>query len=808
MLDDLHKYTHIPTAVDATALNYKEGARGRLIKVMIVGNPTALAPNINSCDGNDKLHHPESLQVKLQQRGKDHDGLSRAIIAASARCDDGPLRGVVVPSGFALVTIKPNSRIAVGVTEVRAPYGKTTPFVPITLDSVYCDTCLLKNRVGDDELMMCDYNVQGSVTCIVGRHRLCCKPVVVASGVADHVHYCSAHLPKDPSTSKKRDSTESPFKYRLSSFERDRQIAIASSSARRPSSSSSGPGLFSERPFMSEAESTMQFIDDLATACNESATALHRVHDIPASSHSSNPRTGGAASSSSRSNLIDDSSPIKYYLSAFERNRQLKSAAVGNQSSEEQRSVRRRIELDQGKIKERMELSDEEPIIDLTSSPIANDDESNESLIQDAPSVEVEDEPDHGDDGSDGDGSFGHDGVGDGERDCDGEGHGDGEGDGDDPDYINEGDDPDDDGESDEGWVIGKLADISITDGDADSSILKKILPCLHERKFEDTKINEHYVDIAWSPATTIEITKVINSRANDLFTSMQQRVNFTNTYIGGKDGKNLRSLKQEYSEIKSCCGRHVTDKSHPYFSPLEMVKRRLRLCFSGETLRKDIGQHILNRTAGADKVCLRVEGLPSCIPCYRASIGTSHRTMQRVQEGLSWGGGNSVAQDMRKICSGRDNHIMLTIVQNILLMIDMGMGETLPTGEGGKLHRSLSMPFTTERAFAAELVLFMCKFAGPDLGPVNLDNARKRLSATSIHRALRYILERHHIAISCVKHKKFMKCTACAFFDGERDRARGNATQLARVAMSRHMHLEQVQFERSRFEILKKATM
>lgn len=727
--------------MSVATLGYIE--KGQRIDVSIVGDPTTIGPNTNSCDS-IMVNLPEILIGELNQSKSNDPKLTRAILAASGS-KSSPLN-VVVPSGFAFVTAKPRAGIIINHTEMMARYQNESNrsfFLEIDQSDVYCDVCFIKKTSLTDEIVMCDHNTEAGAACLQGRHRLCFEAPVSISAIASMTHLCQLHrIESAPQQSSLRSyAPSSPLVLAPSYIPslRPRVIyspLILAPSSKLPSSSSVIQSESSSKLLQSRSYVRRQL--DL-TVDGAVPPQSHHLITIEAS--------------------INDDDP----------------AVMTDELANEQKDD---VAID---------AAPDQEFIDWYNADVPSDAEADEWEID---ADADDDQPMCSDD--------------------------------DQSDY-----EPDDDAVMKTSSLLGHKrvrVDASSDDIPADDESASVASVSAGAGPLRSASVGSGFVVKLrdWDRTIKSGAFSMINASANDDATLRKMVFDDAARYKrqGRRqqeiDNFDVESLMKNYSEVKSCCGVPAfmigAQASHPFSSPVSMLERRIQRCNTPSTLKDYTATHLMNQSISpnGDNRQVMLDGRRCCQSCFLASTGSSSRSFRRTNSDLSKGYG-SIGQDLRSVVSGRRNNLVQLLVHNIMLMIDMGMGQTLPTSDGGHKYQSIHMPFTTQKAFSTQIVLFMMQFSGVDDRPLNAEEYEKAcivITPNSLRRAIQELRNKHHIAISITKVVKFMRCTSCSRFDNERkelNKTANNAHLVQALSLRRRAHIDQVVFERAQFDIVKK---
>jgi hypothetical protein len=175
---------HCPTGFNAANLDYEED--GAKVRVVLLGNPMKIGPNLNSC-GKTTYDLPISIKAAWKMRPADDAALLAAVAVESAK--GGPIRNVSVPGDFLSINVPYDQGTKMCRTEVVIEYGDEFYKVRSTPDDdAHCDQCFAKHSEPEDRMLFCS-----DKTCKVGRHRCCFRRPIAKTDVAEYIHMCWNH---------------------------------------------------------------------------------------------------------------------------------------------------------------------------------------------------------------------------------------------------------------------------------------------------------------------------------------------------------------------------------------------------------------------------------------------------------------------------------------------------------------------------------------------------------------------------------------------------------------------------------------
>ena len=698
LYNEIYQYCHCPTAVHCINLGYIDEYHN-FIDVTCIGDPTAIGPNINSCDNDDVANF---ILGTLHQRKSNDAALQKAI--SDATRVGLPLRNVVVPAGYAYVAIKADvlNQARYGETEVLTKYEidkSSSFFVQIDEENAYCDVCCLKFSEARNKLILCDVD-----DCLQGRHRQCFAQTLRIQDVTRLRHLCNTHM--DCSNSPMHNILDSPSAASIVEcvdspivFEDSRPIQL--SSMHTPSSHSNSATSSSSATSIEECmQSPIEFQDSRPTRLLSAATSFALSISAPCE-----------AKKTSRKRLLDD-----IEMSAATRQSIMKKQA---QQAEENADGTHDDDSEYN-------LSVNEEVIDNT---IATTQECGQRSIS---------------------------------------------------------------------RRINGVDPIVVTP----SAPKYKMRVANVERRV----VAGGFVQINLSINQTAVLNKMILEHV-----SRNLKIKKCNKQRKIESIK-IKDLMRDFSCIISCilqCGVMLSNSTHPFSAPEKLLHYRFNYCSSDQDLRLHAFTHLVDRSYDRDGRVITLEGHRVCQGCFQMAMGCSDSTIKRIHAKVVQKHTIIAVEDARTHMSGcGQGGATAHLVTVILKMIDDGLGQTLPTNEGGARNRSISMPFTTRTAFYKQILLYIVNMSGCDIEgvPAMLEIADKQVQPNLVRRALKFIEDKHHIAISIQRCIKFMKCTACSKFDNEKRRLIGSCDKQAMIKLWQKVnkHLQQVFRERSEFNKLK----
>lgn len=768
LFKSMNKLLHCPTAVRVNNLSYKDD-NNEVVDVTIVGDPRQVGPNVNSSDG-FRLHAPGSVRASLHQHSKNDDDLLRAIASAKASGSR-----VVVPSGFAFVNVVDKDLIhcELNWSELRCDYGSSF-FTEPDLEHSFCDVCFKKFSTGDNRLILCDHQSVHH-PCLRGRHQKCCVPKVQNSDVEDMHHFCNEHNPSPPSSPFHCMDENSPTLKIVESAVVVPSIVLDDTTEMDLSSSSAD--LDSPRQVIKEndLESPRQVIND------DDIDSPRQIVTNSTSEHQFSPASLASSAFTSPSCSSNDSSyhpsPRQVRARSHSDNRPTKrSLHIEINDAGTTRGARKPMTIDSSTSPLHTRMIDTAATHSSNLARVDEDDEMVESplpsSLDDSHSTNIEEEM-----------------------------------------LVNQ------NSSAAASFIPGPL-----------------YMATIDKPRFTAPLIVAH-ANFLWRRGDMRVLTLSDNERAmmgktmlsklegkkrideSDVAVIKKRQIQMTKINV------QLNKMMKEFTIISNCkhrCGvsdsvvdgsMHPTPSTapHPFHSPESLFNYRQEKCKTGVIKKEHVYEHLVNRRATESKDDVKYVtfyGRSICIACFQMAIGYSDSSMRRMHRLVL--DKYSLSPRSLKMSISMHGSVTMHLATLIMAMIQIGYGQTLPTANGG-FHTSIHMPFTTKSSFASQILLFASEKMGSTTEIARMIARNNQIiNPSSLRRAFKFIQAKYNIIITIIKTIKFMRCTACAKFDCEKQRliSTHNTAGFGPWARRKHRHLGQVSNERQSCSAVKDESM
>lgn len=190
LFEEFAKLFHCPTAVYAKHLNYT--AEGKTVKVILLGNPTCIGPNLNSTDRVSAAQLIAHQYLHVPFAGREIHLVPKPGATEKMQIDDSSvyfsLSGEIMSDA--------RSRNAELVTNYQTNPGSTEFFKPHHDADAYCDDCFKLSYSDSDPIIMCS-----TQHCTEGRHFSCFKRNQGPQSLKDITnfhHTCRSHEVEAP----------------------------------------------------------------------------------------------------------------------------------------------------------------------------------------------------------------------------------------------------------------------------------------------------------------------------------------------------------------------------------------------------------------------------------------------------------------------------------------------------------------------------------------------------------------------------------------------------------------------------------
>lgn len=334
----------------------------------------------------------------------------------------------------------------------------------------------------------------------------------------------------------------------------------------------------------------------------------------------------------------------------------------------------------------------------------------------------------------------------------------------------------------------------------------------------EITKTLDDYSKAEFSPSQLKALTEIVEQYA---------QVNATKFKGKESAGMMLReesspdrvikwgNLRHDAAEIGACCGNIKQNirlpPSHPFLSVEKLLKRRVELIGQGASdilTNRVIMSYMEN--VGEDPADLNLpkkekkhriftfDGVRSCANCFRAVLGVGRDRLFTVRKNLSKGE-HLIADCRNQQFIHKSQDKVFEIVTELQNHIRDEMCEFLPTNEGGE-NQSFQFAFTQK----TDLKSFLEEKLYGEQNQFLPEAEKKKISESSLRRALRHCSKSLNLNISCAKSKKFMKCDSCIFLDNKKKECSKDPRTMKTVQKQRYEHFHQVKTQRDHYQKLR----
>lgn len=759
---------HCPTGVSVPSLAYEEG--GERIEVTLLGHPASICSNINSGERALSSHRAACARAVMRQRPADDAALNDALAAARAKHMSGPLRGVVVPPTFVVMSLEASGIPVSGAATMEIiawrdasemDQSDSTP----EADESYCDVCLVKGQTASNPIILCD-----GQPCAVGRHMGCFLPSLALNQIADITHHCFVHSSPSPIHPLLADPVvPDPIAHR-SPVRRAAAVALLESPDRESWNVQSPQG--------------------------RAASSAPRM------------RGKGAGDAARRPIALMDSPEQELWNKQPSQSAQ-QDGGSGVQSADGGRigvtDTEEMYELHRSSAPP--DASTHELYMDLTCQgsqvsggliPRCLDVAPDPNHTPSRASYTIVSEDEEGEDDERGDDRSAYV-AGD---DANWQPH-------------DDGDIDDDESSSAAPSMVSAAATLASSATAATRRNAKTIsylfpLKIAAESEREREKVtNTNYQPFYLKTKDFAAIQAIVYPKKPAC------RI--------GKKQSDIQGAKKSWDYILNCC--HLGENrilgvlpTHPFHSFENMLKSRVEHCPNDSKARVYIEGFLNNRTKDPDDDAVGphslekgtkrtrnivLNGVRVCDTCFQCYTGMSKRTFYRYQKELKVQGGQ-VGSDYRKMTSGRRAGIVPQLMNAIRSMIKEGYAQSLPTTAGGQSNTSMSFPATTLKGFAAAIAGYMMTRSGQSMqDATQYLKAWDTISATSLTRAMQQLREDEQLTISLAKCIKFTICTLCSKFDHELRRCTSQEERII-IHQKKQEHMGQVILERKTFADLR----
>jgi hypothetical protein len=174
---------HCPTAVQAAHLDYTDDS-GTLIKVILLGNPTCIGPNMNASDQTTAALQVSKKYANIAFSGNGKSSKEAARVGDKLQVKDDCVH-FTITSAMLMQARQYKSEF---VTKYETDVDRNKFFKAYNEESVFCDVCFSLTQSKSNPILCCDAQL-----CLNGRHRECFDTPPSKEDLPVFAHTCQDH---------------------------------------------------------------------------------------------------------------------------------------------------------------------------------------------------------------------------------------------------------------------------------------------------------------------------------------------------------------------------------------------------------------------------------------------------------------------------------------------------------------------------------------------------------------------------------------------------------------------------------------
>jgi hypothetical protein len=183
LFEEFAKEFHCPTAVQVPHLDYVDETTGADVKVILLGNPTCIGPNMNSSDRVSPSLHLSKKYLNVEYRRGSKKSCQEG---GKLKVFDNCIHFSISPKEWLDV----NNNKAEILTCYENDCDESKFFVEHSEDKIFCDVCFSLLDEISNPIVCCDRK-----DCFQGRHLKCFQgeTAITVGDVPQLKHYCADH---------------------------------------------------------------------------------------------------------------------------------------------------------------------------------------------------------------------------------------------------------------------------------------------------------------------------------------------------------------------------------------------------------------------------------------------------------------------------------------------------------------------------------------------------------------------------------------------------------------------------------------